>query len=98
MQYGCIPYIMRFEEYENSPHRGMYITLARWCNQPSFLKKKSFREYAEMANGPGGAAERYMIAFERQHPEIAAKYFDMKWSDFNEQGNNPTKQNHRGTL
>lgn len=43
MRYGCIPYIMRFEKYKTSPYRGMYITLARWCNQPSFLKKKSFR-------------------------------------------------------
>lgn len=84
MQYGCIPYIMRFEKYKNSPYRGMYITLARWCNQPSFLKKKSFREYAEVGNGPGGASERYMREFEQQHPEIAAEYFDMKWSDFNE--------------
>lgn len=83
MQYGCVPYIMRFEKYKDSPYRGMYITLARWCNQPSFLKKKSFRQYAEMANGPGGAAERYMRDFESKHPDLAEKYFDMRWDDFN---------------
>lgn len=83
MKYGCIPYIQRFDGYQNSEYRGMYITLARWCNQPSFLKKKSFREYAIMANGPGGAAFRYMRDFETAHPDIAARWFDMKWDDFN---------------
>lgn len=78
MQYGCIPYIMRFERYETSPMRGMYITLARWCNQPSFFKKKSFREFAE-ANGERSAAMRYVREFEEKHPDIAQMYFDMKF-------------------
>ena len=43
-------YIMRHEYYNRSPYKGMFITLARWCNQPSFLKKKSFRQFCE-ANG-----------------------------------------------
>ncbi|MEO2496104.1 hypothetical protein ABHA36_18155, partial [Clostridium paraputrificum] len=47
MKYQCLPYIMRYEEYKNSPYRGMYINLARWCNQPNFFKKKSFREFCE---------------------------------------------------
>lgn len=98
MQYGCIPYIMRYEDYRNSPYRGMYITLARWCNQPSFLKKKSFRQYAEIANGPGGAAARYAEEFERQHPEIATEYFDMRWDDFNESRNDSPKPDHRSPL
>lgn len=98
MQYGCVPYIMRFEKYKDSPMRGMYITLARWCNQPSFLKKKSFRQYAEMANGPGGAAARYAEQFERQYPEIASKYFDMRWDDLYEQRNSITKPDNRSPL
>ena len=81
MSYRALPYIMRYKDYEQSPYRGMYITLARWCNQPSFLKKKSFREFCTAS---GGASVRYMTEFELQHPEIAAEYFDMKWSDFNE--------------
>ena len=81
MKYGCTPYIMRFEKYKESEYRGIYITLARWCNQQSFLKKKSFREFVAIA---GGAAERYLAEFEQKHPEIASKYFDMKWSDFND--------------
>lgn len=86
MMYGCIPYIMRFEKYKDSPHRGIYITLARWCNQPAFFKKKSFWEFCE-ACGETSASVRYALDFSEKHPVIAAKYFDMKWSDFNEPRN-----------
>lgn len=45
MEFGCLPYIMRFEAYEHSRFKNMYTQLARWCNQPSFFKKMSFRQY-----------------------------------------------------
>lgn len=83
MKYRCLPYIMRYAEYENSPHRGMYITLARWCNQPSFFKKKSFREFA-IANGENSAAMRYLIEFENKYPDISKQYFDLKLEDIKE--------------
>lgn len=82
MQFGCNPYIMRFNRYEESPYRGIYITLARWCNQPNFYKKKSFREFC-IANGENSASHRYMIEFENTYPEIAEKYFDLKFENLN---------------
>lgn len=78
MKYRGLPYIMRHKYYQQSKYRGMYINLARWCNQPSFFKKKSFREFCE-ANGENSACYRYMKEFEHDHPDIATKYFDMKW-------------------
>lgn len=45
MEYGCLPYIMRFEKYSESKYKDMYVQLARWCNQPSFFKKMSFRQF-----------------------------------------------------
>ena len=45
MKYGAVPYIMRFNRYEESPYRGLYINFASWCNQPAFFKKMSFREF-----------------------------------------------------
>lgn len=78
--FGCLPYIMRFKDYELSPYRGMYITLSRWCNQPTFFKKKSFREFC-IANGDDSASYRYMIEFEKHHPEIASRYFDFKYKN-----------------
>ena len=84
MSYKALPYIMRYPDYKKSPYRGMYNTIARWVNQPSFIKKKSFREFVLNTPGQNKAAPKYMSEFEQQHPEIAAEYFDMKWSDFNE--------------
>lgn len=80
--YHCLPYIMRFQNknetpWKDSDMRGMYITLARWCNQPSFFKKKSFREFCHM-NG-NAASLRYMEYFENTYPDIAKEYFDKKW-------------------
>ena len=77
-RYRALPYIMRYADYEQSPYKGIYITIARWCNQPSFAKKMSFREFCE-ANGESSSAMKYLTAFEAKHPEIAKQYFDMKW-------------------
>ena len=79
MKYKCLPYIMRFNRYEESPYRGLYISIARWCNQPSFFKKKSLREFG-VANGETSACNRYILDFEREHPEITP-YLDMKFTD-----------------
>ena len=94
MTYGCLPYIMRYESYKNSRFKSMYIQMARWCNQPNFLKKQSFREYC--INN-----ERYhkqhtqnitklcscyqtMLDFEKKFPDIAKEYFDLKWENLNQ--------------
>lgn len=77
MRNRCLPYVMRFNRYTESPYRGMYVTIARWCNQPSFFKKKSLREFIN-ANGINSAAARYAREFEAKHPECAS-FFDMKF-------------------
>lgn len=77
-RYGCVPYVMRYARYVESPYRGLYITIARWCNQPNFFKKKSLREFAE-ANGRTSACYRYMSDFENAFPEVAL-YLDMKYT------------------
>lgn len=89
MKYGSLPYIMRYEEYKNSRFKGMYIELARWCNQPQFFKKKSFREFC-MANqkykknqDSNCAAYQSMLDFEQEFPEIASKYFDLRFDQEN---------------
>jgi hypothetical protein len=88
MEYGCIPYIMRHENYKNSPFTGMYITLARWCNQPSFFKKESLTEYVYKTDGIGRehkeyASKRYLKDFEKQFPDIAKEYYNIKFENLN---------------
>lgn len=89
MKYGSLPYIMRYEKYKTSRFRGMYVELARWCNQPQFFKKKSFREFC-VANQEykkdqtsNCAAYQTMLDFEAEFPDIASKYFDLKYDQEN---------------
>lgn len=82
MQFGCLPYIMRFNRYDESPYRGTYINLARWCNQPNFYKKKSYREFC-IANGENSSTVKYMKQIEADHPEIAQEYFDLRFDVLN---------------
>lgn len=82
MKHHAIPYIMRHELYETSKYRGTYINLARWCNQPAFFKKKSYRQFCEM-NGERSSTMRYMREFEHDYPEIAELYYDMRWDAYN---------------
>ena len=84
MRYGCIPYIMRYKDYKDSEMRGMYITLARWCNQVSFYKKASFRQFCTDINGIGSSSHRYMSEFENKYPDVAEKYFDLRFEELNE--------------
>jgi len=83
MRYGCLPYIMRFNRYVESPYRGTYINLARWCNQPNFYKKKSYREFC-FANGKNSSTVKYMDQLETDHPEIAKEYYDIKFDILNQ--------------
>ena len=45
MQYGCLGYIMRHEDYHNHALSNIYVQIARWCNQPGFYRNLSFWEF-----------------------------------------------------
>lgn len=93
MRYQCLPFVMRYQDknrkpWQESEYRGMYIALARWGNQPNIFKKMSFRHFCEanQALKPAGASlcatMRAMVDFEKKYPEIAKKYFDLRYEDF----------------
>lgn len=93
MEYQCLPYIMRYQNknetpWKDSKYRGMYITMARWCNQPSFFKKKSFRQYCEAnqervkTEGAICSSMRALLDFEAEYPDLAAKYFDLRFDSY----------------
>ena len=92
MRYKCLPYIMRYQNKNHSPwkeseYRGIYVALARWGNQPNIFRKMSFRQFCEANQalhktaGTLCSPMRAMSAFEQKHPEIAAKYFDLRYDD-----------------
>lgn len=92
MRYQCLPYIMRYQDknykpWQESKYRGMYIALARWGNQPSIYKKMSFRYFCDANQAlrkTEGHCSSYkaMLEFEKEHPDIAARYFDLRYEDF----------------
>lgn len=89
MEHGALPYIMRYEKYKNSDFKDMYIQLARWCNQPRFFKKMSFREFCELNQkfhknrSTFCSSYRTLINMEKEYPELAKRYFDMKYENLN---------------
>ena len=98
LRYGCLPYIMRFQNVDDAPwqkskYRDLYVALARWCNQPCIVKKMSFRQFCianqklKKPNKDGVITKcstlRCMEDFESEHPEIAKKYFDVRMEDIN---------------
>lgn len=84
MQYGCIPYIMRYKDCYESPYTSVYSNVARWCNQISFFKKKSFREFAisdQKYYKTECSAVKSVKLIEKDFPDVAAEYFDMKFEE-----------------
>ena len=93
MKYQCVPYIMRYQNKNHTPwkeskYSRLYIALARWCNQPSIFKKMSFRQFCEanqaLHKTPNSlcSSMKAMTAFEAENPEIAKRYFDLRYDDF----------------
>lgn len=83
MYYGCLPYVMRHENYKNSPYKNIYTNIASWTNQPSFFKKMSFREFSFIDTVKRKYLSRPFEEFERENPDIAKEYFDLKYSELN---------------
>lgn len=85
---------MRYMDKNNTPwkkskYRSLYITLARWCNQPSIIKKMSFREFCEAnqalhkTKGSYCSSMKSMMEFEKEFPNIAKRYFDIHFGEDN---------------
>lgn len=90
MKYGCLPYIMRYESYKDSSWRTLYVQIARWCNQPQFFKKKSFRQFCEANQdyhknkNTNCSAYQCLLDFESAYPQIADEYFDLRFEELNQ--------------
>ena len=91
MKYKCRPYIMKYQSPTEAPwklskYKSAYTAVARWCNQASMFKKKSFREFCELTQtqikGDKTCADmRGLKLIEDEYPEIAKRYFDLKFED-----------------
>lgn len=83
MSYHALPYVMRYADYVKSPYKTLYNSIAAWCNQPSFFKKTSFREYCVKSYKLNRKSLlRSLEQFEADCPDVAERYFDLKWDDY----------------
>lgn len=71
------PYIMRFKEVEKSKNKKLYTYITRFCNGSNGYFKQSLRQYGISKN----ANIKILLDFEKQYPEIAKKYFDLKFGE-----------------
>lgn len=81
MQYGCVGYVMRHEDYHNAPIANIYVQIARWCNQQAFYKKMSFWEYVYRnqtfwEEGVGFKVEKQIKTFAEFEQDLKNGYYD----------------------
>ena len=72
MKYNSIPYIMKFNKYNDCEFKTLYNLFSSW-GTPIIFKKQSFNEYHK--------GNKHLIKFSKQYPEIAEKYFDLKFGE-----------------
>ena len=60
----CFPYVMRHENYINSPYKWLYIQLAAWTNQPSLFNTFDFITFVK-CKAMGNDYSKYKRDIER---------------------------------
>ncbi len=73
MQYKCLPYLMLFEKWKQSPNPDLYQAIRSWCNSPANFKKKSFNQSSK--------ENKHLLNFKRKYSFIVKKYFDLKYGE-----------------
>ena len=81
MEYGCLPYVMRYKDYELSPYKGIYIAAAGWCNQPSLFGKLTFEEYCKIQGMSIKSRKKYDTDFEAYLKDGGKKLSFWKYYD-----------------
>lgn len=82
MQYGCVGYVMRHQDYHSAPIANLYVQIARWCNQQQFYKKMSFWEFSYRNQSYWeehtlGVCDRpQLMSFEQFEQDITRGYYD----------------------
>ena len=73
MEYFCLPYIMRFNKWKESPNAKLYSAIMNWCNSGKYIAKISFKDYLTVKNIKLKIDEKVM--------EIVKLYWNMRMYD-----------------
>ena len=93
--FGCLAYVMRHENYLKADVacKGIYTGLAAWANQPQMQRATSLRQFFNLS--PADKYRRSLFTFERRYPEIAKRFFDLKYHDVTAHDKSPTPKRSR---
>ena len=80
LSYRCIPYVMRFAGYTASPYAGVYVQIARWSNQPAFVKKKTFVEFCRL-HKDGSATMRTLELLKAELPDVYRAFSTLRFGE-----------------
>ena len=78
-KYSCLPYIMRHENYKQSPYWHIYDCIAAWCNQPSMFKTFTFSDFCKCRGMKPEGYKKYKRNFEEYLAEYKIKYSSWKY-------------------
>lgn len=81
-KYSCFPYVMRHENYKNSPYANMYVSIASWTNQPSIFKAFDFKTYCICHGMKADGYSKYKRDIQGYLSEYNVKY--ASWRKFEE--------------
>lgn len=74
-KYKALPFLMRFEKWNESPFREVYINIAQWCNMPqTTIMNLSFNEWIDT----GSIVSPKTKEFRDKYPRFR-KIFDLKF-------------------
>ena len=85
MEYGSVPYIMKYEKWVNSPWKGTYSNISNWCNILFRYKKMSFEESCKaQTRWNGGKEDSTMRHYKKalsELPDLAKEYFGLRYEE-----------------
>ena len=88
-KYSAHPYVMRHENYKNSPFYHLYDAIAAWVNQPAIYSKFDFDIFCKCRGMKPEGYKKYKRDIEGYLAEYGKK--NAPWTyleDFNQQTNN----------
>ena len=81
-EYQVYPFVMKYEEYLNSPYKHLYINIANYFNQPRCFKSMTLETFLEKRNKPSYIDELVKLGlYELLELKFINKYSDKYYDE-----------------
>ena len=82
----CIPYVMRYARYKESPYKRLYDVISRWCNNPKFIKTVSLMEFVGNEKNRHKTYQADIERYVKENEENAMYVIERAWKHAAEWG------------